>query len=510
MHGRGGFPIKNVVFGVFIVLLIYMTYLYNGSQNRLREAEMTGARYKREADDRVTEIQDLVKAKDKAQENWQNEKFELNNRIKSINQQHSLLQGQYKEIEADLLKLKDDMTKMSQAHQDVLSQHSQEYQLLKQTKDNEISQLKDDLANLKRQKSDSDSQIQSLQESVIKTQNELESTKTEARNYFKQLKEQHEKDVSINSNLMKSLNMLQKEKADLEIELRFLKQNQNAPKVHLNLSNDVPTQQPAVQHQAQQVGSLFDDSHQNAQSNNNNNVEHMQMEKDNPFKQFENLSEKEKKVPTPLINILGREGGAGTDKPKVDVEEMNAQHQVIAPVQHQGLANDDEQARNGQNSKDTGKRPDINPNDEQKVQILEPVLNPEKDKLKYDPGLEGIDEDKKDNDKDVRMDEEGDEERAEHKNPLALGQIQGPQPGADNANDNRINGQQQAPLLNDNNERVDGKNGAGVENQYFGEEADEDAHGGDDQYRDAKQNRDADGLDQFAENDNAALERANE
>ncbi|KAI8795955.1 hypothetical protein BgiMline_029657, partial [Biomphalaria glabrata] len=50
--------------------------------------------------------------------------------------------GQYKEIEADLLKLKDDMTKMSQAHQDVLSQHSQEYQLLKQTKDNEISQLK--------------------------------------------------------------------------------------------------------------------------------------------------------------------------------------------------------------------------------------------------------------------------------------------------------------------------------------------------------------------------------
>ncbi|KAK6965625.1 hypothetical protein BgiMline_029658, partial [Biomphalaria glabrata] len=253
-----------------------------------------------------------------------------------------------------------------------------------------------------------------------------------------------------------------KEKADLEIELRFLKQNQNAPKVHLNLSNDVPTQQPAVQHQAQQVGSLFDDSHQNAQSNNNNNVEHMQMEKDNPFKQFENLSEKEKKVPTPLINILGREGGAGTDKPKVDVEEMNAQHQVIAPVQHQGLANDDEQARNGQDSKDTGKRPDINPNDEQKVQILEPVLNPEKDKLKYDPGLEGIDEDKKDNDKDVRMDEEGDEERAEHKNPLALGQIQGPQPGADNANDNRINGQQQAPLLNDNNERVDGKNGAGV------------------------------------------------
>ncbi|KAI8795956.1 hypothetical protein BgiBS90_003723, partial [Biomphalaria glabrata] len=358
-----------------------------------------------------------------------------------------------------------------------------------------------DLANLKRQKSDSDSQIQSLQESVIKTQNELESTKTEARNYFKQLK---------------------KEKADLEIELRFLKQNQNAPKVHLNLSNDVPTQQPAVQHQAQQVGSLFDDSHQNAQSNNNNNVEHMQMDKDNPFKQFENLSEKEKKVPTPLINILGREGGAGTDKPKVDVEEMNAQHQVIAPVQHQGLANDDEQARNGQDSKDTGKRPDINPNDEQKVQILEPVLNPEKDKLKYDPGLEGIDEDKKDNDKDVRMDEEGDEERAEHKNPLALGQIQGPQPGADNANDNRINGQQQAPLLNDNNERVDGKNGAGVdqydtefmkkkiENQYFGEEADEDAHGGDDQYRDAKQNRDADGLDQFAENDNAALERANE
>lgn len=63
MHGRGGFPIKNVIYAVFIMLLMYMTYLYNGSQNRLRDAEMNGMRFKRESEEKLTEIQGKLSAK---------------------------------------------------------------------------------------------------------------------------------------------------------------------------------------------------------------------------------------------------------------------------------------------------------------------------------------------------------------------------------------------------------------------------------------------------------------
>ncbi|KAH9514144.1 hypothetical protein Btru_030395, partial [Bulinus truncatus] len=197
MHGRGGFPAKNIIFAVFIVLLIYMTYLYNGSQNRLREVEMTAARYKREADDRTTEIQDLVRAKDKAQENWQNEKFELNNRIKSINQQHSLLQGQYKEVEADLSKLKDDMDKMNLDNKDSQKKHHEEYLLMKQTKENEISSCRDELANTKRKSDELSGQVATLQDNLQKYQQanaDLKREKNEVENRLKELEGQPRKE----------------------------------------------------------------------------------------------------------------------------------------------------------------------------------------------------------------------------------------------------------------------------------------------------------------------------
>ena len=57
MSGRGGLPIKNIIYAVVALFLVYMLYVYHGSQNRLHEAEMTGARYKREVEERVSEIQ---------------------------------------------------------------------------------------------------------------------------------------------------------------------------------------------------------------------------------------------------------------------------------------------------------------------------------------------------------------------------------------------------------------------------------------------------------------------
>lgn len=52
------------------------------------------------------------------------------------------VQSQYKEIESDLMKLKDDMEKMRSENEDEKSQHVQEFQTLKQEKENEITACK--------------------------------------------------------------------------------------------------------------------------------------------------------------------------------------------------------------------------------------------------------------------------------------------------------------------------------------------------------------------------------
>ena len=57
MSNRGGFPIKNVLYALFGLLLIYVMYLYNGASNKLSDSEMSVERYRREASERVTEIQ---------------------------------------------------------------------------------------------------------------------------------------------------------------------------------------------------------------------------------------------------------------------------------------------------------------------------------------------------------------------------------------------------------------------------------------------------------------------
>ena len=60
MNGRGGFPIRNVLFGVFAIIFLYMLYINNGTSSQLKESEMKVERYVREAKDRVNEIQGKI------------------------------------------------------------------------------------------------------------------------------------------------------------------------------------------------------------------------------------------------------------------------------------------------------------------------------------------------------------------------------------------------------------------------------------------------------------------
>ena len=61
MHNRGGFPVKNILYAASAIVFLYVMYLYNGSQNLLHETEESVSRYRREASERVNEIQGMYK-----------------------------------------------------------------------------------------------------------------------------------------------------------------------------------------------------------------------------------------------------------------------------------------------------------------------------------------------------------------------------------------------------------------------------------------------------------------
>ncbi|GFS08586.1 Golgi integral membrane protein 4 [Elysia marginata] len=166
MSGRGGLPVKNILYAVVALFLVYMLYVYHGSQGRLHEAEMTGARYKREVEERVSEIQDLVKGHDKFQETCQKEKRELQNSITSVNTKYKMLESHQRDTEADLNTMKQHMETMKQEHSDAYTQHAQEFQALKQEKENEIARIKDQLADATRRNVELENKLTNLRQKL--------------------------------------------------------------------------------------------------------------------------------------------------------------------------------------------------------------------------------------------------------------------------------------------------------------------------------------------------------
>ncbi|BFZ23766.1 hypothetical protein BsWGS_26805 [Bradybaena similaris] len=373
---------------------------------------MTGSRYKREAEERVTEIQELVRAKDRSQESCQNEKTELHNRIKSLNQQYSMVQSQYKETEADFIKLKQDVDTMKLQHAQADSAHAAEYEKLKQEKDNDIAKLKDDVADLTRQNQNLESSITSLQQKV-----------KESENAYRQLLEQ-------NSLLQQKL--------------------QNQPPI---------IAQPKLPNQAQ--------PQDNHLSPGQNQAEHQGLAGDHKILQ-PNLDQiladanKQAQGQSALHTEAVHEGL----RPVVD-DSLNAQHQMRPPNNNINLDNDD--GKKGY--KDVNLHNDVNPNDEQKAQILGPAL----DANDKHPGGGEVDivnmnikhDDEDDRDKNERED---DAENVHHNNPLALGQIampRGDKELQDAAGQNKKDEQQVPPLVNDENDQKEQERG---ENHYFGED----------------------------------------
>ncbi|XP_059145176.1 uncharacterized protein DDB_G0290685-like isoform X4 [Physella acuta] len=548
MHGRGGFPIKNVIYAVFIMLLIYMTYLYNGSQNRLRDAEMNGMRFKRESEEKLTEIQDLIKAKDRFQEACKNEKGELNNRIKSINQQHTMLQSQYKEIESDLMKLKDDMEKMRLENEDEKSQHLQEFQTLKQEKENEITACKDEVANLKRS---SDQKVIELESKLVELKNKISEDEQQKNSTLlhstnsTESKEAQKSLVAENSRLQQAHNQLQLNNqqppraVETKINMDPVGNNfLNGPTAAVqnmkidnldreqqkdNLDQVKPDESQRDKSPDDNGGKLYEDPAHRLVANNNHDLS---------FKRESVIGNDNKDLgvrrETPLsfdmkdhlaLKTNFKAGG------NADLDEMNAHHQVRPPVNN-GLDNDNEQIRNGLDT-NQDERPEINPNDAQKGQILGPYLGKDKDEQRNEGHRENSRREDYNMDTGVKVDEDDNDVVQEHKAPLALGQIQEPNAmdnGLDGAK-SKVDGQQMPPIINEENER--NENAAGFkdlnpvkrkENQYFGEDGnaqkldigEEEQQGEDEQDREGRDDRDQFPEDQAnQENDNQDLDAAN-
>jgi hypothetical protein len=54
---RGGFPVRTVVLLLFVIGTVYLLYLYNTTLGRLRDAELSAERYRREEETKVAQLQ---------------------------------------------------------------------------------------------------------------------------------------------------------------------------------------------------------------------------------------------------------------------------------------------------------------------------------------------------------------------------------------------------------------------------------------------------------------------
>ncbi|CAG5136756.1 unnamed protein product [Candidula unifasciata] len=432
MHGRGGFPVKTVIYALFIISLIYLYYIYSSSQSSLREAELVGSRYKREAEERVTEIQELVRAKDRFQESCQNEKSELHNRIKSLNQQYSMVQSQYKETEADFIKLRQDVDTMKLERSQADSAHAAEYEKLKQEKETDIAKLKDDVADLTRQNQNLENTITTLRQNV----KEHENAYRQLSDQYTQLQQKLQQQIA-NLPQQPIGNLPQQPIGNLPQQQQL--QQQQSQDAHLQTG--LPLKDQAEQHglAGDRNPSLPDLGLGLGVVNNN---------------------------PVPGQLKFNTEANL---RPAVD-DSLNAQHQM-RPPSNSDIKLDSDDANKGY--KDVSLQHVVNPNDEQKAQILGPSLDShDKHQGGGEVDIVGMNVKREDEEDREKSERDYDAGNAHPNNPLALGQLALPREVRDLNDPAGLNKkddvQQIPPLLNDENDQKEQVRGG--ENHYFGED----------------------------------------
>ncbi|XP_069122498.1 putative uncharacterized protein DDB_G0271606 isoform X12 [Argopecten irradians] len=175
MTRRNGNLLKGVVVAATLLCGVYFIYIYNNTSGKLKSTERIAERYRREQESLRTQLQELSSSKDDLQQRSENEKKEFINRLNTLNQHHKMLKSQHDDLQADYSRLQSEKEKDKEDVKLQEVQRNQEYMQLKQEKELEISSLRDQLANLGRDKEDLTDQVHKLATQLKESQKQVES-----------------------------------------------------------------------------------------------------------------------------------------------------------------------------------------------------------------------------------------------------------------------------------------------------------------------------------------------
>ncbi|XP_067658714.1 Golgi integral membrane protein 4-like isoform X3 [Haliotis asinina] len=282
MNKRGGPPVKLIVIVASLLGCVYLLYLYNSTQGRLREAEASAERYRRSDESKVAQLQvlseqksrvetslkDSMKEKELLREKCENDRQEFVRRLNSLNSQHNMLKGQHEELEAENGRLQQDMQKARDDNANVEAQHRQEFSQMKQEKELEIASLRDQIANIQRQNDNLQNEISSLkaqlensQKQLIVDQGTVRRLEQDIFNYKKQqradqgmLRQLEKQLVAQKQNAAAAANAQnqQFQQQNIVQQQNVVQQQQNIAQQEQNLAQQQAAQQ-AVQQAAQQA-----------------------------------------------------------------------------------------------------------------------------------------------------------------------------------------------------------------------------------------------------------------
>ncbi|XP_069122483.1 putative uncharacterized protein DDB_G0271606 isoform X9 [Argopecten irradians] len=173
MTRRNGNLLKGVVVAATLLCGVYFIYIYNNTSGKLKSTERIAERYRREQESLRTQLQELSSSKDDLQQRSENEKKEFINRLNTLNQHHKMLKSQHDDLQADYSRLQSEKEKDKEDVKLQEVQRNQEYMQLKQEKELEISSLRDQLANLGRDKEDLTDQVHKLATQLKESQEQV-------------------------------------------------------------------------------------------------------------------------------------------------------------------------------------------------------------------------------------------------------------------------------------------------------------------------------------------------
>ncbi|XP_071147503.1 Golgi integral membrane protein 4-like isoform X6 [Mytilus edulis] len=395
MTRRNGSVAKIVAAAVFVVGAVYFFYVFNQTSGKLKDTERVANRYRREQEALSSQLADLRSEKENLQSRCDNERKEYQNRLSSSNQQYKMIQSQHEDLQSEFTRLRDDLKKDKDDHKLHDAQQNQEYMQLKQEKDLEISSLKDEVANTKRDKDSLNDQLTKLQADLDASQKKKDLERKERLHLETQVGSLKNK---VNSYQM-SVNTLQEQNKALETQMGFLKQRFEQQK----LQQQQNLQQQNIQQQNLQQQNLQQQNLQQQNLQQQNLQQNQQQQQNqphpvvdaNPVSNLKNLANQAiGNLPNAANQLAGNikeaanslGGGQNIEEMEQNklqqqkdkeiekeaknklIEEHQQQHQVAPPNKHE---NDDDkldhklQLQPGKTSKETPKpvshRPNINP-----------------------------------------------------------------------------------------------------------------------------------------------------